>query len=276
MFSSITITGSEGFLGRHLIKYLRAQGYQVTGLTHKALDITDSEAVLRTMSSLRPKILIHCAAISSTAYAALHPDESMAVNVRGCVNLAKACLETGTDLYVMSSDQVYGGCTTEGPLGEDILLSPNNVYGSHKLLMENKVLEIWPQAKVLRLSWMFEPFNPEKPHTDIISRLTAVREGKDVIKASTREFRGMTRVDDVCKAISDSISLIPGGVYNFGAGNPLDTFSTLASIAGSTGIPVDRIIPDDSWGRNLAMDCSKLNSFNIRFQDTVQQIVKCL
>ena len=39
------------------------------------------------------------AAISSTAYAKEHPDESMAVNVIGCQNLAQACCKSGLWRY---------------------------------------------------------------------------------------------------------------------------------------------------------------------------------
>ena len=273
---SVMVTGASGFLGRHLLKRLEEKGFRCFGYTHGQLDITDVGAVLAEVSVLEPDIVVHCAAIASTAYANSHPEESMAVNVKGCENLALACRRTSSKLYVMSSDQVYGGCSLDGPLSENLTLAPNNIYGEHKLLMEGRVLDILPDAVAYRLPWMYERFNEASPHTDIVSRLTAAVQGSRPMKFSTREYRGMTNVDTVCDNIMAGFGKIPGGVYNFGSGNALDSYSTMQKIARETGLPRELIVPDDSWGRNLSMDTSKLSGFGIVFPDTAEALVATL
>lgn len=157
----VMVTGAGGFLGRHLCSMLEARGYEVVRFYHCDLDITDRAAVADALRSCCPEVVVNCAAISSTGYAREHPDESLAVNVEAPVNLALACRESGAELFLMSSDQVYGGCTVEGPLKEDLDIEPNNVYGQHKLLMERRVLDILPEAKALRLTWMCQPLDAE-------------------------------------------------------------------------------------------------------------------
>ena len=272
----VMVTGAGGFLGRHLCNMLEAGEYDVVRFYHADLEITDRSAVADALRSCRPDVVVNCAAISSTGYAKEHPDESLAVNVEAPVNLALACRECGAELFLMSSDQVYGGCTVEGPLKEDQEIEPNNVYGQHKLLMEQRVLDILPEAKALRLTWMCQPLDAEHPHQDYVSNmLSAKAEGRQM-KASALEHRGVTDVRTVCENLIRSFGRLPGGVYNFGAGNLCDSYTTMLHLASVAGIPEDNVIKDTSWGRNLAMDCSKLAAFGINFPITEESVSACL
>lgn len=274
--NTVMLIGPTGFMGRHMKAMLCERGFNVKPYAHADLDITDPDAVMKAVMACRPDIVINCAAISSTGYAKDHPDESMAINVDGPCNIARACRASGSRFYTMSSDQVYGGCPVPGPLPEGLELTPNNVYGQHKLLMEGRVLDILPDAVVLRLTWMFEAYNPQKPHVDMVSRIKGAMERNEDIKASTRELRGITSVDAVCDNIIRSFDVLPGGVYNFGSGNLEDSYTTLLKVAGMTDLPAERIIPDDSWGRNLSMDCSRIESFGLSFPDTAESLASML
>ena len=272
----VMITGAGGFLGRHLCKMLESDGYEVVRFYHGGLDITDRAAVADALRSCRPDVVVNCAAISSTAYAKEHPDESLSVNVEAPVNLALACMECGAELFLMSSDQVYGGCTVQGPLREDQEIVPNNVYGRHKLLMEQRVLDILPEAKALRLTWMCQPYDAEHPHQDYVSNmLSAKAEGRQM-KASALEHRGVTDVRAVCRNLIECFGRLPGGVYNFGAGNLNDSYTTMLHLASAAGFPVENVVKDTSWGRNLAMDCSKLAAAGITFPTTEASVSACL
>ena len=68
-------------------------------------------------------------------------------------DLAKAAKEQ--KLICFSSDQVYRGCAGEGPYKEEDA-SPCNVYGRHKLEMEQRVLDVKPDAVMLRAEWMYD------------------------------------------------------------------------------------------------------------------------
>lgn len=277
----VMVTGAGGFVGRHLVKMLAVQGFSVAAYCHKDLELTDSSAVEAAVKECRPDFLVNCAAISSTVYSEEHPDESMSMNVDVCVILAKVCRELGIKLFVMSSDQVYRGCTLWGALPESTENVPGNVYGRHKLLMEQLVLAENPDAVALRLAWMFEKHGAGEPpwaHEDLISRLIDTSRSGGTMKASTRELRGISDVDEVCANIIKAFSCcedgspLPGGVYNFGSENENVTYITMSHVAPFAGIPAENIIPDDSWGRNLSMDCSKLSSFGIKFRDTESAI----
>ena len=102
----IMVTGAGGFVGSRLAAYY-GKKYDVWGVTHKDLDLTDEAAVFKTVENYRPDVLLHCAAVSDVAECSKKPELSHAVNVLGTEYLAKACGKTGTKLVMCSSDQVY-------------------------------------------------------------------------------------------------------------------------------------------------------------------------
>ena len=127
----LLVTGAGGFLGQRTAAYY-ASSYEVVPCTHQTLDITNEIAVHRLIAAERPDFVLHCAAIADTGYAQAHPEVSEAVNLRGTVNLARACATYDAKLVYMSSDQVYSGNTESFALPEEIPLSPNNIYGQQK------------------------------------------------------------------------------------------------------------------------------------------------
>ena len=60
------VTGSAGFVGRHLIPRLRVAGFEVVA-TDLELDVTDTAAVSAKVAELRPEAIVHLAALSSVA-----------------------------------------------------------------------------------------------------------------------------------------------------------------------------------------------------------------
>lgn len=268
----VLVTGAAGFLGSAVVDALRSEvnaigttRFDVVALTHADLDICDAAAVLTIIGNQRPDWVVHCAAIASTAYCKEHPEASMAVNVGGTVNVAKACREHGARLVYCSSDQVYSGCLLDGPLAEDLQLEPNNPYGAHKLLMEKRIQSLLPTAIGLRLSWMF---SSRAEGIGIIRNLRQAIVTQTPLKACTRELRGMTHVAIVAQNITKLIlRSTPGGVYNFGSSNVLTTFETLQRALAPTGHSA-LVVPDDSWTRNLSMDLSRIAAQGITFPST--------
>ena len=264
----ILLTGASGFLGARIHQYL-ATRHEIIAPSHKDFDICSEENASAFILCHRPEAVIHCAAISSTGYAQQHPDESYMVNVVGTLNIAKACAQIEAKMLYMSSDQVYGGVTLMEPLKEDTPLAPNGIYGQHKLQAEQEVQKILPQAVGLRLTWMYDdPSSPLKLNQNILVNLQQARLNNTPIKACTRELRGLTDVWQVVRNIEPALQL-PGGIYNFGSENRLNTYETYLAFADKTNTPKQLIIADDSWQRNLSMSIQRLRTHGIDFPDTI-------
>ena len=86
----LLLTGGSGFLGRRTAAYFEAMDWRVMAPSHGELDITDEAGVRAWFRENKPDAVIHTAAVSDTGLCQREPEWSEAINVTGCVNLAKA------------------------------------------------------------------------------------------------------------------------------------------------------------------------------------------
>lgn len=277
----LLITGSSGFLGSRLALYYKDK-YELLLPTHSQLNVSREEAVMAYMEQFQPDIVLHCAALSNTWYCEQHPDESHRVNVQGTVKIAKACKHIGAKLVFMSSDQVYNGTPVSGPLKEQDVFQPVNIYGRHKLEAEQRALRNNPMSVALRLTWMYDvPGSHMKLNSNILVNIQKALDEGTTIKAATHEYRGVTNVWEVVRNMEQTLEL-PGGIYNYGSGNHIDSYTLFLKVANIMGAkePSTFILPDEKrfseQTRNLTMDCSLINNFGIRFNDSVEGIEKAL
>ena len=273
----ILITGASGFVGSRTAATLQDR-YELITPSHSELDITSAEAVESFISRTQPDAILHLAALSNTGYCEAHPQESYLVNVGSVENIATAASLHGIKLVWFSSDQVYNGCCESGPLSEDITLSPENHYGRHKLVAEQRALEICPESVALRATWMYDSERPGmKTHRNFVLNFQEAKENGTPLRFATREFRGITWIEDVVRNIPHPFNL-PGGVYNFGAENHLNTFVTAVEYARIQGLDPDAVaIPDTERFpehiRNLSISMQKANKASegrIRFMTTLE------
>ena len=273
----ILITGASGFVGSRTAATLQDR-YELITPSHSELDITSAEAVESFISRPQPDAILHLAALSNTGYCEEHPQESYLVNVVSVENIAKAASLHGIKLVWFSSDQVYNGCCESGPLSEDITLSPENHYGRHKLVAEQRALEICPESVALRATWMYDSERPGmKTHRNFVLNFQEAKENGTPLRFATREFRGITWIEDVVRNIPHTFNL-PGGVYNFGAENHLNTYETAVEYARIQGLDPDAVaIPDTERFpehiRNLSISMQKANKASegrIRFMTTLE------
>ena len=258
----LLVTGGSGFLGKRI-----AAKYSAIAPRHAEMDITNMQQCIEILEKYSPDAVIHCAAISDTGYCARHPEEGYRINVLGAENMAKACAKLGIKLVFASSDQVYGGGIL--PHSEEEEVQPAAPYGVMKREAEKKVLEACPEAVCLRLSWMYDVPQPERP--SFLSQLQTA----ETMRLSNYEYRGITWVMEVVDQIEKMIHL-PGGIYNAGSPNELTTYETGIKVRDrmiKNGISAAEIEIGD-WQRNLAMDLTKIEKYGIHFSNTVERLQK--
>lgn len=275
------ITGASGFLGVRTAVYYHNR-FQVMACSHTELDVADVVSVQRAFDRFRPEVVFHMAALSDTGFSEQHPDLSEQVNLQGTAVVAEACQQWGCKLVYMSSDQVYNGTAVSGPLPETAGLSPVNVYGRHKWQAEQKVRQILPDAVGLRLTWMYDlPDSPYRLNRNLLVNLKRAFEQGEPLRVATREIRGVTNVWDVVRRLEACLDL-PGGVYNFGCENRLNSYELFLETARLMRFaqPEQWILPDSErfpdHPRNLSMDTACIRSFGIEFPDTLQGIRQAL
>ena len=84
------------------------------------------------------------------------PELAHRTNARGPGVLAEYARQRGVPYVFFSTDYVFDGAKEHpGPYAEDAPVHPLSVYGSTKLAGEQRVLAAYPEALVLRTTWVY-------------------------------------------------------------------------------------------------------------------------
>ncbi len=261
---TILVTGASGFVGSRFVERWRNE-YRILAPTHREMDITDAASVESYMVANQPDMVLHLAAISNTGYCEQHPEESYRVNVLGAENVARASVGRGAKFIFFSSDQVYNGNTELGLLSENVAVSPENVYGKHKLEAESRIAAISADAVMLRATWMYDSHREGLPrHNDFVHNIATAIDSRTPLAVPVREYRGITWVREAVDFLPVTFSL-QGGVYNYGAENMRDTYETACcycEMLGVGGAALQYITPDyerfPAHERNISISGDKL------------------
>lgn len=153
----VLVTGSKGQLGSDLINELTARGHVAVGVDVEEMDVTDSAAVKKVINSVKPDVVIHCAAW--TAVDAAEEEENVkkvrAINAYGTAYIAEECKNIDCKLIYISTDYVFDGRGTK-PWDPDCKdYKPLNVYGETKLEGEKAVEKALEKFFIVRIAWVF-------------------------------------------------------------------------------------------------------------------------
>lgn len=147
------VTGASGFVGRHLVERLAADGAHVRALVRpgtnpawlEALgaqirrgDIGDAHSVERVAEECQ--VVFHLAA-KTEALGLLSRHDVQVANVQGTENVVRAALRAGVQRFVFcSSVSVYGRIARNRLIDERTETDPDSPYGESKRLGEQLIL----------------------------------------------------------------------------------------------------------------------------------------
>lgn len=130
------ITGAGGLIGSALLQSA-SPGWEVYGTTRQQVDLTDATSVRETFETIRPHVIIHCAAIASTVACERDPAQARTLNVDMTQRLAE--LAESIRFVFFSTDLVFDG--RGGHYDETADVNPLGVYAETKILAERAVLK---------------------------------------------------------------------------------------------------------------------------------------
>jgi GDP-4-dehydro-6-deoxy-D-mannose reductase len=273
----VLVTGADGFVGRHLVRALRARGDDVEACsgpgTPGALEITDGVAVRERVGSFSPDGIVHLAGVSSVAWSHQHPEQTHRVNVGGTANLLDAVRKVGPRARVLliGSGEEYGRLDQRKPAAETNPLAPLSPYAASKaqaeLLGRQAAVSEGLAVMLLRA---FNHLGRGQSHEFVMPsfarQLVAISRGARppiVEVGDLTPVRDFSHVEDVVDAYLLLLERgVSGEVYNVCSGHGLsirEALDTLQSLAGTHAeIRVDpkRLRPVEiPW---LVGDASKL------------------
>lgn len=254
---SVWVTGAAGFIGRAIVRRLRAAGRGVVGLGHAPEGSLEREDPLFVPGDIDPDIVawavrrfgapsgvVHAAGGSSVAAGQAAPLGDFQRTVATTASLLHTLgrLAPGTRIVLPSSAAVYGN-TTSTPITEDTVCEPVSQYGWHKLLAE----QICRQAVdayelpcvIVRFFSVYGPGLRKQVLWDVGLRLLTTSGAVD-IDATGEETRDFLHVED---AVGLTVSLLerdmpPCFVVNGGTGRAVrlaDLLGLLGNALGAEG-----------------------------------------
>lgn len=251
------VTGTSGFVGNKIMQVCKDV------IACPSLRNACEDDVKRIVCESGADTIIHSAAISDIGECEKDPEASYTANVMLPIYLAKA--SKGIKLICFSSDQVYSGAKEFGPYMED-MVAPKNIYSKHKLEMEQRVLDIDPDAVMLRAEWMYDLYTKKSNYfMNMINASGAVR-------FSSRNFRGVTYVKEVADNM-ENVKRLPGGAYNFGSQTTKSMYDITKDFLAFIGKDVP--VTDCEPSQNLWMDCEKARKYGVDFSSVEDGLKKC-
>ena len=132
-------------------------GSSVTTMPYVGMDITDAKAVRETILSVKPDVVVHCAAWTAVDLAEDEDkkEKVYAINAKGTQNIADVCKELDCKVIYISTDYVFNGQGTEPWQPDCKDYQPLNVYGKTKLEGELAISNTVSKYFIVRIAWVF-------------------------------------------------------------------------------------------------------------------------
>jgi len=203
----ILITGSSGFIGSNLKKFLENKGIEV--ISYDLKDVPPND--VRDFSNLKEKIqeangVVHLAAVSRVKWAYEDPLKCINTNVGGTINVLQAARETKEHPWIIfgSSREVYGESKTL-PVTEKTPINSINVYGIAKVtgekLCENFSKDYGLKTRVLRFSNVYTGKSDQLDRVIPKFILGAFKNEDLIINGTGQELFDFTYIEDTILGI---------------------------------------------------------------------------
>ncbi len=248
----ILITGSEGFIGKHLVKKLKDKKIKLFASYYKKkkpksikyvkyikCDFRYENQIKDLIKKVSPNVIFHLAAKSHPTYSFKEPLQTMETNVMGTFKLFETCknLKINPKIVVACSSAQFGAKKKKDlPIHEESNSFPEHIYGFSKLIQS---LLSEQYFKMFNLSIckaiIFNTSGPGKNFDvfqDICNQyLKQTNKKKIIIETGNLDnLRDFSHVDDVVNAlIQISKKGISGQSYIISS-NKLEKISKIISI----------------------------------------------
>ena len=218
----VLVTGVAGQLGYDVVREAVKRNYDCFGSDildsydcfgskYIKLDITDSDAVMDTITAIKPDAVIHCA--GWTAVDAAEDEENrekvFSVNSDGTRNLAEACEKVGCKMMYISTDYVFSGQGEEPWEADCKDYAPLNTYGQSKLEGELSVANTLAKYFIVRIAWAFG-----ENGNNFVKTMIKVGKKNDTVRVVNDQIGTPTYTYDLARLLVDMIETDKYGYYH--------------------------------------------------------------
>jgi len=232
----VLVTGSNGFIGGHLMKALRARYKDVIGVVRPKselcnlnsrqnifLNLNDALEVKKIFGELKPSYVIHLASTKDRSSLNCGFGSSYRENVEISLNVIESCLQLPgfKGLIFLGSCDEYG--VTDCLFDESLLESPVNSYGLSKLTITKILSSMYKAVQfpsiVLRPSVVYGPNQGLEMFLPALIR--SLINGDEFAMTKGGQTRDFIYIDDLVSSIMkilDRDQPLTYSVLNIGSG----------------------------------------------------------
>ena len=223
------VTGVGGQLGHDVMNEIALRGYEGVGsdiqpeysgaqdstavcsMPYVQLDITDASAVASAIDSVKPDVIVHCAAWTAVDLAEDEDKKALvhAINAEGTANIASAAKTVDAKMVYISTDYVFNG-QGETPWSPDCKdYAPLNVYGQSKLDGELAVSSALTKYFIVRIAWVFG-----KNGKNFIKTMLRVGKDREFVTVVSDQIGTPTYTLDLSRLLVDMTETEKYGYYH--------------------------------------------------------------
>jgi GDP-4-dehydro-6-deoxy-D-mannose reductase len=261
----ILVTGADGFVGRYLLRTLRAafpsafliacarEPVMVEADQTLPLDLLSADSIADCLAEARADAIVHLAAATVVPESFADPGLTWRINVDGTLALAQTVMRTAPEtlLLYISSAETYGLTFQRGvPLDEDAPFAPANPYAASKAAADLALGEM--ALRGLRTIRMRTANHTGPGQSDALvvpafahqlARIEAGQQEPVLRVGALDRWRDFLDVHDVCAAYAAALShgadLAPGTAFNIASGTPRRIGDLLDALIARIGLTVE-------------------------------------
>lgn len=218
-YGTAAVTGSSGFIGKHLVHLLKDKGIDVLEIsrTTNSVDVTNWEQVQKVPVQ---DVVFHLAGATNIQKSFTQPWNVYYTNCIGTLNILEWCRVHKIKRMVYASTFVYG-VPKYLPVDEIHPVSPNNPYSRSKLMGE-ELCDAYCRDHGLNVTILrfFNIYGPGQTGNFLVPDILRQLPAGDVILGDPSPKRDFVYISDVVDAlIAGSESDLKGcSLYNIGSG----------------------------------------------------------
>jgi dTDP-4-dehydrorhamnose reductase len=263
----LLITGSQGMFASDLTRVASEEGYEVIGLPHGELDVTDAEQVRGAIEGHAPDLVVNTPGANVDACEE-QPEVGYRLHTWAGQIVARQCQRTGAAFVYMSTCGLFGDENRAHSEYDPVELKTQ--YARSKYLGEQVAREACDRTLVIRPGWLFGG-DPEHQRNFVYQRyLEAQRQ--PVLRSASDKFGSPTNTGDLAKIILKLANAEEYGLYhvtNQGSGSRYDYVKCIVEAFGLD----NQVEPIDSsaFPRSAPVpDCEILEDLNLKFLGLAQ------